>query len=165
MLIPLYQKFKKTFSDSDNYRSDFYTCKHSIRCPIVMRLGIAWGFTIKSGDIPSHVNGMSSCLYVMPQVPFCPCRLANLSPICGIRTDRTLTLQNLKPSDDTVSITWSMIPVSLLRRNVLASLFVYLLGAPSCSSSSFSGKVIVLPKQQNLQSRLTPYFHYSNTVQ
>lgn len=31
----------------------------------------------------------TSCLYWIPQVPFCPCRLANLSPIWGIRTERT----------------------------------------------------------------------------
>lgn len=33
--------------------------------------------------------GITSCLYWIPQVPFCPCRLANLSPIWGIRTERT----------------------------------------------------------------------------
>lgn len=37
----------------------------------------------------------TSCLYWIPQVPFCPCRLANLSPIWGIRTERTC--MNRKP--------------------------------------------------------------------
>lgn len=31
----------------------------------------------------------TSCLYWIPHVPFCPCRLANLSPIWGILTERT----------------------------------------------------------------------------
>uniref|UniRef100_A0A1B0B2Q9 Uncharacterized protein n=1 Tax=Glossina palpalis gambiensis TaxID=67801 RepID=A0A1B0B2Q9_9MUSC len=43
-----------------------------------------------------------------------------------------------------VNITWSTMPVSELRRNVEASRFVNLLVVPS-NSSSFSGKVIVLP--------------------
>ena len=33
--------------------------------------------------------GFTSCRYWIPQVPFCPCRLANLSPIWGMRTERT----------------------------------------------------------------------------
>lgn len=31
--------------------------------------------------VNTSVNGMSSCLYVIPMVPFWPCRLANLSPV------------------------------------------------------------------------------------
>ena len=74
---------------------------------------------------------LTSCLYWIPHVPFCPCRDANLSPIWGIRTDRTLILQNLYPSELRVNITWSTIPVSLFRRNVLASLFVNRFVVPS----------------------------------
>ena len=57
------------------------------------------------GRAPSAVKGMSSCRYVMPIVPFCPWREANLSPICGMRTERTRTLTNLRPSWLVVSIT------------------------------------------------------------
>eukprot|EP00964_Phaeocystis_antarctica_P006427 scaffold3475_cov91-Phaeocystis_antarctica.AAC.2 len=46
----------------------------------------------------------------MPTVPFCPWRDANLSPICGMRTERTRTLTNLRPSWLVVSITWSTYP-------------------------------------------------------
>jgi hypothetical protein len=62
-------------------RADFLESKHSTRWPIVILDGIAWGLTIKSGTIPSLVNGRSSYLYVIPQVPFWPWREANLSPI------------------------------------------------------------------------------------
>ena len=34
-------------------------------------------------------KALTSCLYSIPIVPFCPCRLANLSPICGTRMDLT----------------------------------------------------------------------------
>ncbi len=37
--------------------------------------------------MPSIVNGISSCLYIIPTVPFWPCLELNLSPICGILTD------------------------------------------------------------------------------
>ena len=43
---------------------------------------------MRSGTMPWMLYGMSSCRKVTPQVPFWPCRLANLSPICGMRTDR-----------------------------------------------------------------------------
>ena len=49
---------------------------------------------------------LTSCLYVIPHVPFWPCRLANLSPIWGTLTERTLILQNLYPSWFTDNITW-----------------------------------------------------------
>ena len=65
--------------------------RHSISCAMVIRLGMACGFTMMSGTIPSIDHGMSSCLYVIPMVPFCPCRDANLSPICGTRTLRIRT--------------------------------------------------------------------------
>ena len=61
----------------------------STRWPMVMREGMAWGLMMRSGTMPSAVQGMSSCVYVIPIVPFCPCRLANLSPTCGMRIDRT----------------------------------------------------------------------------
>lgn len=63
-----------------------FPSRHSINCAIVIRLGIACGFTIMSGTIPSNDQGMSSWRYVIPIVPFCPCREANLSPIWGTRT-------------------------------------------------------------------------------
>lgn len=48
----------------------------------------------------------TSCLYWIPQVPFCPWRLANLSPIWGIRTERTCIIKgwNKAPSHS-----WNMI--------------------------------------------------------
>lgn len=69
--------------------------KHSIKCPIVIREGIACGLMMMSGTIPSYEKGISSYVYVIPTVPFCPCRDANLSPTCGIRIDRTRILTNL----------------------------------------------------------------------
>lgn len=35
-------------------------CQTLIMCPMVIRDGMACGFTIRSGTIPSSVNGMSS---------------------------------------------------------------------------------------------------------
>ncbi len=58
-----------------------FPSRHSISCAMVIRLGMACGFTMMSGTIPSTDQGMSSCRYVIPIVPFCPCRDANLSPI------------------------------------------------------------------------------------
>ena len=46
---------------------------------MVMRDGMACGLTTMSGTMPSAVNGMSSCRYVIPHVPFWPWRDANLS--------------------------------------------------------------------------------------
>ena len=86
-------------------------------------------------------------------LPFCPCREANLSPICGIRTERTRILTNLLASELRVIMTWSTIPVSLFRRKVEASLFEYLWVRPS-KSSSFSGKVMVLPKNLDCEFHL-----------
>ena len=50
-----------------------------------------------SGLMPSHVNGISSCVYVIPMVPFCPCREENLSPTCGVRHERTRIFTNRNP--------------------------------------------------------------------
>ena len=61
----------------------------------------------------------------MPIVPFWPWREANLSPICGIRTDRTRTFTNFRPSWFVVSSTWSMYPASLARSGVLAAKIDY----------------------------------------
>ena len=33
--------------------------RHSIKWPMVIREGMAWGLMMTSGEIPSHVNGMS----------------------------------------------------------------------------------------------------------
>lgn len=43
-------------------------------------LGNPWGFIIKSGQMPRSENGKSSCWIMVPQTPFCPCLLLNLSP-------------------------------------------------------------------------------------
>ena len=88
----------------------------STRWPMVMREGMAWGLMMRSGTMPSAVKGMSSCVYVMPTVPFWPCRDANLSPTCGTRTLRTRILTKRCPSAAVVSSTESTIPLSLCRR-------------------------------------------------
>lgn len=46
----------------------------------VYYLGNPWGFIIKSGQMPRSENGKSSCWIMVPQTPFCPCLLLNLSP-------------------------------------------------------------------------------------
>lgn len=84
---------------------------HSMSCPTVIRLGMHSGFMMMSGVIPSRVNGMSSCLHMNPQVPFCAMRLANLSPISGMRTSRTRILTNLSPSWFVESMTESTTPL------------------------------------------------------
>lgn len=58
--------------------------------PMVMRLGMACGLTMRSGTMPSWEKGMSSIVYVMPTVPFWPWRLANLSPTCAAEQQATL---------------------------------------------------------------------------
>lgn len=58
-----------------------FEARHSIKWPMVIHEGIACGFIIKSGVIPSMLNGMFSYQYTIPHVPFCPCHEANLSPI------------------------------------------------------------------------------------
>lgn len=81
----------------------------STRWPMVMREGMAWGLMMRSGTMPSAVQGMSSWLYVMPMVPFCPCRLANLSPIWGTLMERTCACRHASPSHgDLRSMPWSM---------------------------------------------------------
>jgi hypothetical protein len=82
--------------------------------------------TIISGTIPSIVNGRSYCLYVIPQVPFCPCLEANLSPICGILTLLILTLTNLFPQAFYETITKSTIPLYALLDLKEASLNFFL---------------------------------------
>mmetsp|Transcript_9366 Transcript_9366/g.42649 ORF Transcript_9366/g.42649 Transcript_9366/m.42649 type:complete len:201 (-) Transcript_9366:4126-4728(-) len=116
--------------------------RHSTSCPMVMRDGMAWGLTMMSGTIPSHVNGMSSWVYVMPMVPFCPCLDENLSPTCGVRQDRTRILTNLRPWSFVVSSTWSMMPVSEFFMPVEQSRLVKRLAAAEGSSS---GSGLVFP--------------------
>lgn len=54
----------------------------SIKLSKEFYLGNPWGFIIKSGHIPRSENGKSSCWTMVPQTPFCPCLLLNLSPTC-----------------------------------------------------------------------------------
>lgn len=44
--------------------------KHSTKWPMVIRDGMACGFTMISGEMPLRVKGRSSWRYVMPTVPF-----------------------------------------------------------------------------------------------
>mmetsp|Transcript_10449 Transcript_10449/g.26289 ORF Transcript_10449/g.26289 Transcript_10449/m.26289 type:complete len:200 (-) Transcript_10449:1688-2287(-) len=116
---------KAVASPSSPVMADTLPSKHSTKWPSVMREGIAWGLTMMSGTTPSTVNGMSSWRYVIPHVPFCPCRLLNLSPIWGMRTDRMRTFTSLNPSELVLNMTWSMMPVSLDRSTTELSRLVY----------------------------------------
>lgn len=123
-------------------RAAIFAIRHSITWPIVIREGIQWGFTIISGTIPSIVNGKSYCLKVIPQVPFWPWRLANLSPICGTLTLLTLTFTILFPSKFYDNITISIIPFSALLD--LKETSFDLIRAPS-RADFFSEGLIVFP--------------------
>ena len=67
---------------------------------------------------------LTSVGYMIPQVPFCPWRLANLSPITGVRTDRMRTLQNRSPSSDSDTRTLSTMPFSVDANEILTSVLV-----------------------------------------
>ena len=64
--------------------------------------GNACGLIIKSGLTPSSVKGMSHSRIIIPMVPFCPARLAILSPIDGIRSSLIRIFAILVPSSDSV---------------------------------------------------------------
>ena len=72
------------------------------RVPIVIREGKACGLMMTSGVIPSSVKGMSVCGQSCANVPFCPCRDENLSPITGLRLYRSFseTRRNLPAHPD-----------------------------------------------------------------
>lgn len=58
---------------------------YKFNCRLVLEaetvyLGNPWGFIIRSGQMPRSVKGKSSCWTMVPQTPFCPCLLLNLSP-------------------------------------------------------------------------------------
>mmetsp|Transcript_17194 Transcript_17194/g.58084 ORF Transcript_17194/g.58084 Transcript_17194/m.58084 type:complete len:242 (+) Transcript_17194:510-1235(+) len=128
-------------------------CRHSTRCPTVMREGMACGLTMISGVMPSRVQGMSSCRYVMPIVPFWPWREANLSPICGVRTARVRTFANFMPSWFVESNTSSMMPLSLGRIAVEASRLVNREGSPSAVTAAAG---VVLPMMMSVPETRTP---------
>ena len=67
-----------------------------------MRLGIACGFIIISGRMPSAVQGISHSRKIIPIVPFCPALEQNLSPICGTLSPLILTFAILLPSSPSV---------------------------------------------------------------
>ena len=69
---------------------------------MVIRDGNACGLIIKSGRIPSAVNGISSSGIMSPKVPFWPALEAILSPIAGTRSSRTRILAILVPSSPSV---------------------------------------------------------------
>lgn len=74
-------KFSISFSSLNSHKMD-----KTIRFTISIsnrrknNLGNPWGFMIKSGQMPRSENGKSSCWTMVPQTPFCPCLLLNLSP-------------------------------------------------------------------------------------
>ena len=62
MQVTLLLSTKLTASQRDRNKLSAtvtFPWRHSIKWPIVIRLGMAWGLIITSGVIPSHVNGMS----------------------------------------------------------------------------------------------------------
>mmetsp|Transcript_7249 Transcript_7249/g.11397 ORF Transcript_7249/g.11397 Transcript_7249/m.11397 type:complete len:201 (+) Transcript_7249:978-1580(+) len=130
-----------------------FPIRHSTSCPMVIRDGMACGLTMMSGTMPSHVNGMSSCVYVMPMVPFCPWREENLSPTCGVRHDRTRILTKRRPWSLVVSSTWSMMPVSVFFIPVLQSRLVKRLDTAEGSSS---GSGVVLPMMMSSPDTRVP---------
>ena len=66
---------------------------HSTKCPIVIRDGIACGFIIISGRMPSLVYGIFSSGIIKPNTPFCPCLEQCLSPNSGFLIFKKRTLQ------------------------------------------------------------------------
>ena len=96
---------------------------------------MACGLIIKSGRIPSAVNGIFSSGIIRPNVPFCPARLAILSPIAGILSSRILTLAILKPSSPSV--------IKALSTNPSCPFFVVV--DASTNTSGLSGFCIILP--------------------
>ena len=82
----------------------------SISCPIVIRLGRAWGLMIISGRIPCDVNGISCSLTTIPIVPFCPALDENLSPNEGILSSLMRTLAMRFPFSSSVMNDLSTIP-------------------------------------------------------
>eukprot|EP01139_Manchomonas_bermudensis_P002638 Amastigsp_a5308_12.p5 type:complete len:113 gc:universal Amastigsp_a5308_12:1642-1304(-) len=110
---------------------------------MVMRDGTACGFMMMSGTMPSREKGRSSWRYVMPQVPFCPWRDENLSPMCGMRTERVRTLQMTKPSRLVVSTTRSTRETSPCALRFEKSRFLRMSSTPS--SPGLSGILAVLP--------------------
>nr|GMD25946.1 hypothetical protein A4E30_00093 [Ipomoea batatas] len=67
---------------------------------------------IRSGHMPRSENGKSSCWTMLPQTPFCPCLLLNLSPSSGLRVWRIINLMHklLFLSEDRATL--STTPVS-----------------------------------------------------
>ena len=88
------------------YMAATLACTTSINCATVMRLGNAWGFIMRSGRSPSAVKGMSCSGIISPMVPFCPHRLANLSPMRGLRSSRIRTL-TWRACGSPAKYTWS----------------------------------------------------------
>ena len=66
---------------------------HSTKCPIVIREGMACGFIIISGRMPSFVYGIFSSGITIPITPFCPCLEQCLSPNSGFLIFKKRTLQ------------------------------------------------------------------------
>ena len=62
--------------------------------PIVIRDGKPCGLKMISGVIPDSVNGMFSTGHLWLHIPFCPARLANLSPIIGFLYQKKLKLSS-----------------------------------------------------------------------
>ena len=83
--------------------------RHSTKWPIVIWDGVAWGLMMISGTMAfSTVSYTNRTLWL--------CQDANLSLICGIREDLTMTFTNFWPSEFVVMSTRSMISLCGFQR-------------------------------------------------
>ncbi len=117
--------------------------------PTVIREGMAWGFSKRSGTTPDSVNGISSWGTIRPTTPFWPWREANLSPNSGIRWSRLLTLARRLPLEDSVRMTISTTPFSLERMVTEVSLLCWGV-RPNSEGSSRNRGGLVLPIRTSL---------------
>ena len=108
---------------------------------MVIREGIPWGLTTRSGVIPSAVKGMSHWSTSLPTTPFCPNLEQNLSPSSGILSSLTLTRTSLDPFSDSVIMTESTYPVSPGLTVMDVSLLFWVVRASPFSSRNLGGEV------------------------
>jgi hypothetical protein len=144
-----------------------HTCpnKTSNNYPTVIRLGIACGFIITSGIIPSSVNGISHSGKTNPIVPFYALIDASLSPTYGSTRFLILNLICFYPSPHSLlkyfplyailSINpLSLLPFKIYEVSLKSYCFLFYCGITlliitvSFSTNAFSGTV---PSSYNLE--------------
>ena len=118
--------YYKMISREKKWGKNLEYIAHTVKLCKILRPYFSWNCICeknilkKTYVMPSQVNGMSSWRYWIPQVPFWPCREANLSPIWGILTDLTRILTNLLASEK--KNTWNY----TLKKNFVKSMTFYL---------------------------------------